>query len=98
MLLRWLDRGGVPEQVQPQIDDLIIAALERPYRCKDWMYARLVRHVLDMPFVDEIEALLDAEDPLARLRAQFIPYVARNPQRGIKRVSQHRWLTSDADT
>jgi hypothetical protein len=98
VLLRWLDRGGVPEQVRPQIGDLIVAALERPYRCKDWMYARMVRHVLDMPFVSKIEALLDVEDPLVRLRAQFILYVARNPQRRIKRVSWHRWLTSDADT
>jgi hypothetical protein len=97
-LLRRLDRGGVSEQVRQQIGDLIVAAVERPYRCKDWMYARLVRHVLDRPFVSKVEALLDAEDPLVRLRAQFILHVARNPQRGIKRVSWRRWLTSDADT
>lgn len=95
VLLRRLHQGGVPEQVRPQIGDLITAAVERPYRCKDWMYARLVQHVLDMPFVDKIEALLAAEDPLVRLRAQFIVYVARHPQCGIKRVSWHRWL---ADT
>jgi hypothetical protein len=98
VLLRRLDRGGVPEPVRPQIGDLIVAALERPYRCKDWMYARLVRHVLDVPFVSRIEALLSAEDPLVRLRAQYILHVARNPQRGVKRVSWHRWLTSDAGT
>jgi hypothetical protein len=100
VLLRRLDRIGVPEQVRPQICDLIVAALKRPYRCKDWMYARLVRHVLDTdtPFVKRIEALLDAEDPLVRLRARFILDVARHPPHAVKRVSWQRWLSSDADT
>jgi hypothetical protein len=93
-LLRQLDLDGVPEEIAPQIGALIIAAVERPYRCKDWLYARLVRHVLNVPFVGRIEALLDADDPLVRLRAQFILSAARNPQRRIKRVSFHRWVTS----
>lgn len=59
------------------------------------MYARLVQHILDMRFVDKIEALLAAEGSPGSLRAQFIVYVARNPQRGTKRVSWRRWL---ADT
>ncbi|MFI6760033.1 hypothetical protein ACIBF5_12935 [Micromonospora sp. NPDC050417] len=96
VLLRELDRGGVPEQVRRQIGDLIVSALERPYRCKDWMYGRLVRHVLDVPFVSRVEALLDAEDPLVRLRAQFILHVARHPQRAVKRVSWQHWLSCDA--
>ena len=98
VLLRRLDRGGVPEQVQPQICDLIVSAIERPYRCKDWMYARLVRHVVNTPFVSRIEALLDADDPLVRLRAQFILHVVRHPRHVVKRVSWQRWLSSDADT
>jgi hypothetical protein len=93
VLLRRLDREGVPEQVRQQIGDLIFAALERPYRCKDWMYARLVRH-MDVSFVSKVEALLEADDPLVRLRAQFILYVVQHPQRGIKPTSWHRWLTS----
>ena len=99
VLLRRLDRVGVPEPVRPQICDLIVSALERPYRCKDWMYAPLVRHVLDAdtPFVSRIERLLDAEDPLVRLCAQFILYVARHPQQAVKRVSWQRWISSDAD-
>jgi hypothetical protein len=97
-VLRGLDRGGVPEQIRPQISDLIISALKRPYRCKDWMYARLVRHVVDKPFTSKIEALLSAEDPLIRLRAQFLLHVARHPHHAVKRVSWQRWLSSDADT
>jgi hypothetical protein len=96
-LLRRLDRGGVPEQIRPQVGDLIVSALQRPYRCKDWMYAQLVRHVLDTPIVSRIEALKDAEDPLVRLRAQFLLHVARRPQRSVKRASWQRWLSSDAN-
>ncbi len=79
-LLHRLDRGGVPEQLRPQIRDLIVLALKRPYRRKDWTYARLVRHVLDTSFSNQIEALLGAEDPFIRLRAQFMHHVARHPQ------------------
>ncbi|MFD0599632.1 hypothetical protein ACFQZ4_50995 [Catellatospora coxensis] len=96
-LLRQLDRSGVPEQVRPQISDLIVTALKRPYRCKDWMYARLVQHVLDTSFTSKIAALLGSEDPLVRLRAQFILHVARNPQHTVRRASWRRWLTSDTN-
>jgi len=71
-LLRRLDRDGVPESVHSPIAEQVISALERPYRCKDWMYARLVRQVADTSSLERIEALRDADDPLVRLRAQFV--------------------------
>jgi hypothetical protein len=95
-LLGRLDRDGVPQDVRPQIRSLIVAALRRPYRCKDWMYARLVRQVLDPPFLGTVEKLCDAEEPLVRLRAQFVIHAAQNPQQRIKRASWRRWLASDA--
>jgi hypothetical protein len=61
-LLRRLDRNGVPEPVRPQIADLVVSAIQRPYRCKDWMYARLVRHITGPPFLDRIKALCDVDD------------------------------------
>jgi hypothetical protein len=84
----------VPAESRSQVADLIVAALERPYRCKDWMYAPLVRHVLDAPFVGRLQALLTADDPLIRLRAQFIVDVAEHPERRVKRVSWQRWLAA----
>ena len=95
-LLDRFDRDGVPRDVCPPIRGLIVAALRRPYRCKDWMYARLVRHVLDRPFLGTVEKLCEAEDPLVRLRAQFVVHAAQNPQQRIKRTSWRRWLVSDA--
>lgn len=96
-LLDRLDRDGVLQDIRPQIRDLIVAALRRPYRCKDWMYARLVRHVLDPPFLAAVENLCEAEDPFVRLRARFVVDAAQNPRQRIKRVSWRRWLASDAD-
>ncbi|NMO56856.1 hypothetical protein HH310_37500 [Actinoplanes sp. TBRC 11911] len=95
VILRRLDRGGVPEQIRPPIGDLIVSAVQRPYRCKDWMYAPLVRHVLDTSFAGRIEALRDADDPLVRLRAQFLLHVAEHPENPVRRASWRRWLSSD---
>lgn len=95
VVLGWLYRHGVPEQVRPQVRDLIVSAVERPYRCKDWWYARLVRQVLDQTLVDRIAALRDAEDPFTRLRARYVLHVARDPQHTVNRTSWQRWVSAD---
>lgn len=96
IVLRRLDRGGVPDSVRPEVADLVVAAIQRPYRCKDWMYAPLVRHIRDDAFVSRLDAMRDADDPLVRLRVQFVRQVAAHPQRRIKRASWRRWLAEDA--
>jgi hypothetical protein len=90
-LLRRFDRCGLPVDARPQIAELILAALQRPYRCKDWLYARLLRH-LDPSFLDSVGSLASADDPLVRLRAQFLLDAAENPERRITRLSWQRWL------
>ncbi|MFG2007828.1 hypothetical protein ACGFNF_01990 [Micromonospora sp. NPDC048868] len=96
VLLRRLDRGGIPETVRPQIAELILAALRRPYRCKDWLYASLVRQLHDSPFLHEVGMLTSADDPLVRLRAQFVLHVAAHPEQTPTRTSWRRWLDSAA--
>ncbi|MFG2109805.1 hypothetical protein [Micromonospora chersina] len=93
-VLRRLDRGGLPEDIQPQIAELILAALRRPYRCKDWAYACLVRHLDDPPFLHEVEMLASADDPAVQLRAQFVLHVAAHPEQRITRTSWRRWLNA----
>jgi hypothetical protein len=97
-LLRKLDRGGVPLGVRSEISDLIVAALQRPYRCKDWMYARLVRHVADAAFLHRIETLHDDGHPLVGRRAQFILHISRHPSRPVTRGTWQRWLRSNGVT
>ncbi|MGC4791233.1 hypothetical protein ACLQ22_25800 [Micromonospora sp. DT178] len=92
VLLRRLDRGGLPEAVKPQVAELILAALRRPYRCKDWLYASLVRHLHDSLFLHAVEMLTSADDPLVQLRAQFVLHVATHPERTPTRTSWRRWL------
>ncbi|MCI4062596.1 hypothetical protein MRQ36_08460 [Micromonospora sp. R77] len=93
-LLRRLERGGLPDGTGPQIAELVLAALQRPYQCKDWMYARLVRH-LDPSFPDRVAALASADDPLVRLRARFVLHAAGDPERRITRGAWQRWLSAD---
>ena len=85
VVLGRLSRHGVPEAIRPEIADLIIAAIRRPYRCKDWMYGQTVRHVADAAFLDKITALLDAHDPLIRLRAQFVRYLLNHRECNVNR-------------
>ncbi|MEU1841350.1 hypothetical protein [Micromonospora chersina] len=91
-LLRRLDRGVLPEGIQPQIAELILAAVGRPYRCKDWAYACLVHHLDDPLFFHAVEMLACADDPSVRLRAQFVLHVAAHPEQRITRTSWRRWL------
>jgi hypothetical protein len=60
------------------------------------MYAPLVRHIRDDAVVGRLDALREADDPLVRLRAQFVRQVATRPERRVKRVSWQRWLAHDA--
>ena len=95
-VLRAFARREVPDSVLPQVRDLVVEALLRPYRCKDWMYARLIQHVADEDFLGRLGGLLDAEDPLIRLRAQFALHLAEHPGQGINRTTWRRWLAASA--
>jgi hypothetical protein len=84
VVLRDLTRGGVPAEQEPDIAELIVAALRRPYRCKDWMYAGLLRHVAPLERIEE----LDDE------RARFARYVVAHPGLTITRFTYPRWVAA----
>ena len=83
-VLRSLTRGGVPAEQEPDIAELIVAALRRPYRCKDWMYAGLLRHVAP------VERLAELDDD----RARFARHVLAHPELTITRFTYPRWLAT----
>jgi len=91
-LLRQLGKSGLPENGAADTVDLIVTALRRPYRCKDWAYALLVPHVANTEFHDRVAVLTDAADPLVRLRARFVLDVAVDPERAVTRRTWSRWL------
>lgn len=86
-LLRWFASTGVPEQVRADVAELVLGAVQRPYWCKDWWYAALVRHVADPEFLDRVRRIDDA-------RAEFLLHVAANPGQPLTRNSfrLHRLL------
>ena len=95
-LLRAMGRDGVPESIRPQLTDLVTDVVRRRYRCKDWMYAGLVRHIADDGFHERMRGLSEDDDPVVRLRAEFLRHVAAHPEAPVKRVSWRRWLDADA--
>jgi hypothetical protein len=81
-VLRDFTRGGVPAEQEPALAELIVAALRRPYRCKDWRYAGLLRHV-----TPPAERLAELDDD----RAGFARHVLAHPELTITRFSYDRW-------
>ncbi|HVK22846.1 MAG TPA: hypothetical protein VM677_15930 [Actinokineospora sp.] len=94
-LLANLTRWGVPEGIRPGLRDLVIVVLRRPYRCKDWMFAPLVRRLADDAFLVRIRELLADPDPLTRLRAEFVLHVVADPEIPVRRKTWVRWLAVD---
>jgi len=47
-LLRRLADAGAPAEHREALMQLVVAAVAGPYRCKDWLYAR-VAHEVDSP-------------------------------------------------
>lgn len=94
-VLRRFARGGVPSNVQHDALQLIVRAIEREHRCEDGGFAALARAV----DADELRSRLTAteatDDPLVRLRAQYIRWVVDHPTAPLTAVGWRRWLTSD---
>jgi hypothetical protein len=84
VVLRDFTRAGVPDKQEAEIAELIVAALRRPYRCKDWGYAGLLRHVAP------VEQIAELDDD----RARFARYVVAHPELTITRFSYPRWLAA----
>jgi len=83
VVLRDFARGGVPAEQEPELAELIVAALRRPYRCKDWRYAGLLRHVAPA-------AITELDDD----RARFARHVLAHPELTVTRFTYPRWLAA----
>lgn len=91
-VLARFGHSGVPDALRSEAADLVLAAVLRPYRCKDWMYALVVDHVQTPAFRDRLRALADDADPLLSARVRFLRHVADQPGRPLSRKSWRRWL------
>lgn len=95
VILARFVRAGVPLNSQQSIADLVFTAVAREYRCKDWMYAPVARAVDGPGLRYRLRGLLDAEDPLVRLRAHFVLRVLDHPELHVRRFTWQRWLSID---
>jgi len=90
--LARLARDGVPAAHSDEVARLVIAAVEGPYRCKDWRYAPLARRVDGQDLRGRLGALAEHTNPLTRLRVQFLVHLLDNPSQRITRKTWRRWL------
>lgn len=87
-LLRHIGRHGVPEAQREALMDLVVAALGREYRCKDWWYARAARGVDGPKLRDRLRS--SASRIEAPERAEFLLWVLDHAP-GINIGTWGRW-------
>lgn len=89
-------RLAVPDhgpRTRAKLIDLTIAAVSRPYRCKDREYARLAR-VLDCPELRvRLSAVADALDPWGRVHAGYVLHLMDHPSLPNSRRIWTTWLS-----
>jgi hypothetical protein len=99
--LRGLADSEVEGSQRVPMQDLVMAALRRRYRCKDWRYPVVARRVDDPNLHREICRFLvpddlvraQVDDPLeAAVKAAFLNHVLYDQSRRIKRNSWEQWL------
>lgn len=59
------------------------------------MYAPVARAVDGPDLRYRLRGLLDTEDPLVRLRAEFVLRVLDHPELRVRRLTWQRWLAID---
>jgi hypothetical protein len=91
-LLKRLIQRGVPPEYHGDVAALVMAAVSRLYRCKDWMYAAVARHIADQALRDQLTAAAGAADSLTSLRCHFLLNVLDNPVQTVKYQTWQRWL------
>jgi len=91
-LLKQLIQHGVPPEYHGDVAVLVIAAVGRSYRCKDWMYAAVARHVADPALRDKLIAAAGTAESLASLRCRFLLHVLDAPGLAVRYQTWHRWL------
>ncbi|WP_394615843.1 hypothetical protein JNUCC0626_39925 [Lentzea sp. JNUCC 0626] len=81
----------MPAEARAEATDLLLDVLHRSYRCKDWMFALLVRHLDDAAFRDRLTAVED--NPRT---ARFLLHLADHPEVRIRRKTWRNWLAAQA--
>jgi hypothetical protein len=94
LVLKRFSDLGVSAGQQRDLADLLLGVVAGPYRCKDWWYAALARHVAGPRLRHGLALLRRGPDPLPRLRAEFLLDVLDQPTVRITRTTWRRWLAA----
>lgn len=86
--------GVVGAVVHADLQELVLAAVAGPYRCKDWWYAPVARWVDDPHLRWMLAEQAASDDALPRLRAHFLLQVLDQPWLPVRRHTWQRWLAA----
>jgi hypothetical protein len=94
-VLRGFAKAGAPQACQGQLIELLAAAIRREHRCEDGGYPALARRVDGPELRSMLADAAGSTDPLVRLRAEYVLWVAENPRAPVTVAGWRRWLADD---
>ena len=95
VLRRFAREPRLTRDVRERLLDLVDSAIRREHRCEDAGYAAVARAIDGAQLRLRVAQARRAQDPLFRVRADFIHHLLVNPQVSARPTSWHRWLRSE---
>lgn len=88
-LLQHMAKADHHDETKAKLTDLVVSAVERPYRCEDRWYARLARAIDNDGLRVGLDHAARSDDPWARYQASFVLWLLNNREAP---ASRHTWL------
>ncbi|MFE9107608.1 hypothetical protein [Actinomadura geliboluensis] len=93
-LLQHLEKADHPEGTRAKLTDLVVSAVERPYRCEDRWYARLARAIDNPPLRARLGHAAQSDSPWGRYQASFVLWLLTTPEVPASRHTWRMWLAT----
>ncbi|QKW36908.1 hypothetical protein HUT06_25190 [Actinomadura sp. NAK00032] len=94
-LLRHLDKANHHHpSTETKLADLVVSAVERPYRCEDRWYARLARAIDNDDLRARLGHAAQSDNPWARYQASFVLWLLTTPDAPVSRHTWSMWLAT----
>lgn len=97
-VLRGFARRGPTDECEPDLVDLVLAAVGREQRCEDGWYAAVARAVDGPALRRKLRTAGRSADPVVRRRAGFVRWALDHPAAPVTLASWRAWLAGQEVT
>lgn len=97
-LLKVIGRHGIGASHRSAVERLALTAISRPYRAKDWLYARVARQLDNPAFRASLHSTANLSDDDVKLKAAFVTSRLTQAELSVNRRSYDNWRLDRAAT